>query len=77
MNYNIGLIIPVIMGLSELLKKIGIDAKYIPVVDLIFGVLAGVFYVYPTDIKAGVFFGIIIGLSACGMYSGAKNLIKG
>ena len=71
---EITLIIGVIMALAELLKKVGVNAKYIPIADLILGIAAGFVYLYPGDYKMAALYGIIAGLSAAGLYSGVKNV---
>ncbi len=68
--YIVGLII----GISEVFKKAGINNRYIPILNLILGLLAGMFLL-GDDIKSGVVIGIFIGLSASGLYSGAKNTL--
>ncbi|MCZ2258289.1 hypothetical protein [Sporosarcina sp. G11-34] len=73
--YDVALI-PLIIGIVELLKFTGLRKKLLPVVSLLFGVLAGVFYVYPGDLKGGILVGVMMGLSASGMYSGGKALIE-
>ena len=74
---EISIIIAVIIGLAELLKKVGINSKYIPIADLILGVVAGFIYLYPGEPKMAVLYGIIAGLSAAGLYSGVKNVSQG
>lgn len=69
--YNIA-IIPLILGLVELFKRAGVSARWSPFVAVILGVLAGIFYI-STDIKEGIIIGLMLGLSASGLYSGAKN----
>jgi L-cystine uptake protein TcyP (sodium:dicarboxylate symporter family) len=76
MEYTDVIIIPIIMALSELLKRTGFNAKFIPIVSLILGVIAGITYLYPTDIKAGILYGLMMGLSASGLYSGTKNVAE-
>lgn len=73
--YDIALI-PLIIGLVEVFKRYGINKKALPVIALSFGVLAGIFYVYPNDLKGGILVGLMLGLSASGLYSGAKNTIE-
>lgn len=72
--YNIA-IIPLVLGLVELFKRAGVSTKYSPFVAVILGVLAGVFYI-STDIKEGIIIGLMLGLSASGLYSGTKKLVK-
>lgn len=69
-------LIPLIIGIVELLKFTGLQKKLLPIVSLLLGVLAGVFYVYPGDLKGGILVGLMMGLSASGMYSGGKALIE-
>ncbi len=68
-----------VIGIAELLKKVGCPTKYIPLVDLAFGILGGV-TVFGVELNYGFFKGIIIGiaigLSACGLFSGVKNIIN-
>jgi len=70
-------LVPVIMGMTELLKKIGIPKKYTPVFAIILGILCGFYYLAPDDPKKAIFLGIVIGLSSIGLYSGTKNTYEG
>lgn len=76
MEYTDALLIPVIFGLVELSKNLGVSKKYSPIVSLILGIIGGVVYIYPEDIRAGILMGIIMGLSAVGLYSGSKTFIQ-
>lgn len=69
-------IVGLIIGLVEVLKRTGLPKKFLPLASLVFGVIAGVFYVNPEDIKVGIIVGIMLGLSSCGLYSGTKNTIE-
>ncbi len=73
--YNIA-IIPLILGLVELFKRAGVSNRLSPFVAVILGVLAGIFYI-TTDIKQGIIIGLMLGLSASGLYSGSKNFVQG
>ena len=69
--------IAVIIALAEILKNLGVDIKYIPVVDVLLGLAIGIFiYNGLYDFTTCVMIGIIYGLSACGAFSGYKNLTK-
>ena len=74
---DIGVVTAVVIGLSEGIKRAGVNPKFIPVVNLLLGIAGGCIYVSPENIKAGIFAGIIIGLSASGLYSGVKNVTAG
>ena len=49
--------VALIIALAQLIKEVGFPAKFIPVVDLVLG--------------------IVLGLSACGLFSGIKNIKEG
>lgn len=73
--YDVALI-AVIVGLVEVLKKAGLPKRFLPLASLFFGITTSVFYIYPTDLKGGIIVGIMIGLSASGLYSSTKNTIE-
>jgi len=65
-----------IIGIAELLKRVGVNAKFIPIVNVVLGLVAGI-ALNPNDVMAGVFTGLAVGLSAGGLYSGTKNVKEG
>lgn len=70
-------VVGLIVGLAEIAKILNVDPKLIPLVDLILGLffgvcLYGLFFGY--GIIQGGLIGIDLGLSACGLFSGFKNL---
>lgn len=71
--------IGLIIGLSELFKKAGVEAKFIPLVDVGLGLISGI-GIYGIGLNYGVIKGILIGLAmglnACGLFSGIKNLVN-
>ena len=69
-------LIPVIIGLVDALKGYGLPKKWWPVVSVILGVCGGVFYMFPGDWVSGVLSGLVMGLSAGGLYSGGKVVVK-
>ncbi|MGG0725885.1 holin [Bacillus mycoides] len=68
---EISVIIAVVVALSQVVKMLGLQTKYIPLLNLALGILLGVLFL-PFDIKMNVFQGIIIGLSASGLYDHSK-----
>ena len=71
--------VALIIGLAEMVKKIGFPAKYIPLFDVVLGLIGGiVVYGYSMDygLIKGFMIGLAIGLSACGLFSGLKNLVE-
>lgn len=73
--YDVALI-PLILALVELLKGLGLQKKFLPVASVLFGLAAGIFYVYPGDVKGGIIVGLMLGLSASGLYSSGKNMLE-
>lgn len=71
--------VALIIALAELIKRLGLDKRYIPLVDLGLGILSGVviytIYMAMHPIE-GVVLGIALGLSACGLFSGVKNVTE-
>jgi len=70
------IVVPVIVGLVEGAKKLGMPAKLAPAVDLVLGIAAGFVYIAPGDPKLAVFYGLLMGLTAAGLYSGTKSTLK-
>ena len=71
--------VALIIGLAQLIKNLGLNAKYIPLVDVLLGLVSGL-VVYGHEMKLGLLrgfmIGLAIGLSACGLFSGIKNVIE-
>lgn len=69
--------ISLIIALAEFVKLLGVQTRFIPVFDLLFGLFFGLL-IYTVEMKLslakGVLAGLALGLSACGLFSGAKNL---
>jgi len=74
--YNVA-IIPLIVGIVELAKKLGLPDKFAAVLSAVLGVVIGLVYVAPNDPAKGVLIGLSMGLSASGLYSGVKNTAEG
>lgn len=72
---DIALLIAVIVALVELFKRIGAPKKYLPLISLAIGLVAGVFYLEGT-IQEQVLYGVIIGLSASGLFDQSKIVTK-
>lgn len=69
--------VALIIGLAEIVKRLGLESKWIPLVDIALGLLSGIcVYGKTQGILNGVILGIALGLSACGLFSGIKNLTE-
>jgi hypothetical protein len=76
--FEIAIIIAVVMALTEFVKRMDfIPAKYLPAVSLVLGLLAGLFYVDEPLLKDQIMYGLMIGLSASGLFDQSKLLKKG
>ena len=70
--------IAIIIGLAQVIKKLGCPTKWIPLIDVALGVVSGVFVFglyLKYGITEGIVMGIVMGLTACGLFSGVKNTI--
>lgn len=77
MGFDDAALVAVITGLVELAKQSGFPKRFTPVLALALGIAAGVFYVSPGDLAAGILSGVVMGLAAVGLYSGPKNIREG
>ncbi|AHA71035.1 holin [Bacillus thuringiensis YBT-1518] len=72
---SLAVIIGIVVGLSQIIKTIGLQTKYVPLLNLTLGIVLGVLFL-DGDIKTNVVQGIIIGLSASGLFDHTKIIKK-
>jgi hypothetical protein len=65
-------VIPIIIGIVEVVKRAGLPNKFSPLVSLAIGLFFG--FVFLDTFKESLIIGLMVGLSATGLYSGSKNL---
>ena len=74
---DIGLLIGLTTGMTEAFKRIfkleGDNARFIPAVSLAFGVLFSLGN-FGLHFESGIF-GVVVGLSAVGLFSGTRSTI--
>lgn len=70
------ILVPIVLGLVEAVKQAGMPSRYAPILSLAFGV-AGTFLMSGVVAGSGVIQGLIVGLSAVGLWSGVKSSILG
>ena len=71
--------VAIIMGVAEVIKRMGLDKKYIPLIDLALGIISGIIVyglIMSYGVLSGAMVGVSLGLSACGMFSSVKNLTE-
>ena len=76
MEYEGILLVPLIMGIVELAKHIGMPKRYGSLLSTVIGIIFGMLYLYPEDLKKGFIFGLVIGLTGPELYNTAKNTIQ-
>lgn len=69
--------LPIIMAISEMIKGFGFPKKFIPLVNIALGLVVGFFAIEADSIVTSVITGLVLGLSASGLYSSSKNVISG
>lgn len=70
-------VIPIITAFGQIIQKTGVKERYIPALEILIGILIGIFYLGNGDIKKGVFLGIWAGLAATGLLNGTKITVNG
>ena len=68
-------IVPIVIGLVEVIKKFDVDDKFYPVIALLLGVALTIFVRGGAN-QESIVLGIIYGLSASGLYSNSKSGIE-
>jgi|DewCreStandDraft_5_1066085.scaffolds.fasta_scaffold01244_31 hypothetical protein len=69
--------VPVIIALVELAKRMGLNRKFSPLLALTLGLIIGFVYLAPGDYAKAAWLGVVTGLAATGLWSGAKNVAEG
>lgn len=66
-----------IMAIAEIAKNLGLDARFVPILDVVLGILLGIAVftlLQGMGVVEGIILGLAAGLSACGLFSGIKNV---
>lgn len=69
--------IALIIGVAEVIKQLGMESRWIPLVDVALGLASGIGlygFAMGYGVVAGIVVGLALGLSACGLFSGVKNV---
>jgi len=74
---TVGVLTSVIVALAELWKRLDLNPKWVPIPNIVLGIVGSMVYLYPEDVAAAVLQGLIIGLTASGLYSSVKNVKEG
>jgi len=68
------ILVPIIIGVVEVVKKVGLKNKYAPLLALALGIAGGL-AVVSNDVQ-GLIQGTMLGLSASGLFAGYKTVVK-
>ena len=74
--YDVALV-PIITGLVQVAKEVGLPRRFASLFAVVLGAVAGVLYLFPDNLWKGIFVGITFGLAASGLYSGGKYTAQG
>ena len=69
------ILVPVIVGLVQVVRKTGLKTRYLPLSAVLLGIVS-ISAIYGVS-GLNAFSGIVVGLSAAGLYSGVKTTVKG
>ncbi|NLY38780.1 MAG: hypothetical protein GX044_05715 [Firmicutes bacterium] len=72
--YGVALV-PVLVALTELLKRTGLPTRLVPASAMLMAYFFAFYYLAPGEPKKALLYGTVLGLSAIGLFSGAKNTL--
>jgi Phage holin family Hol44, in holin superfamily V len=76
LNAMTAILIAVLIGISQVAKELGLKTKYIPLLNLVLGIVLSAFFITDLAVQERILQGLIIGLSASGLFDQSK-LFKG
>lgn len=68
-------LIAIVVGLTQVVKAFVSDARFYPLISLVLAVAAS-FLLPQATIGATILAGLVMGLSASGLYSGTKTVVS-
>jgi thiamine transporter ThiT len=71
---SLALITGVVISLVEVAKTLGLPSRFAPLLSVLLGVGSLLLLAFFQPATEVIFTGLVIGLSACGLYSGVKSL---
>ena len=72
---EIGVVLAIIIAIGQF-AKMYIDNKYVPLVTLVIGLIAGYFYLPHVDVREAIVNGVMVALTANGMFDMSKIVTK-
>lgn len=71
-----GILIAILIGISQVVKELGLKAKHIPLFNLVLGIVMSTFFMGDLIMQERILQGLIIGLSASGLFDQSKIWTK-
>ncbi|MCL1951152.1 MAG: hypothetical protein FWF59_15635 [Turicibacter sp.] len=71
---QVATLIPMIVGISQVIKNMGCPGKWIPLINLFIGVALSFLVFHGLQWHEQIMQGLVVGLSAGGIYDQSKNL---
>lgn len=68
-------LVPIIIGLTSV-AKLYLDSKWAPLIALALGI-GGAFFIPASTVAITILSGIVVGLTASGLYAGTKAVVAG
>lgn len=75
LEISLAVITAVVIALVEVAKKVGLPSRWAPVLSIVLGVVGLLSLTFFQPVTTVVFTGLVVGLSACGLYSGVKATV--
>lgn len=66
-------LMPIMVGINQAIKGLGVKTKYIPFINLVIGIAIGIFF-FSDDIKKGIVYGLYLAFGSSGIFSNTKHL---
>jgi len=76
MALELGFLAAIVLGLVEVVKRCGMPTKFVPLLAVIIGIGLSIL-ILVGGWGEMIISGIVIGLTAVGLFSGASNVYKG
>jgi hypothetical protein len=68
------ILVPVVLGVVQALKELGLNSRYAPILSVLLGV--GAIGLLTSYTGASALQGIVIGLTSSGLFSGVKRTLE-
>lgn len=74
--FDIAVIMALLVGIGSLLTNVGFPKKFMPIINLVLGLVAGITLMADYSIQEQIVNGLALGLGASGLYDLSKPITK-